>query len=71
MRGRTVCPTRRSGARDTHSRQRVALSVGCGRMGRMSEESLPDDTGPEHGDALPEYAERVLDVAERIPPGAS
>lgn len=47
----------------------------------MSEESLPDDTGPEHanarpehggpgpGDALPEYAERVLDVAERIPPG--
>ncbi|MET7848942.1 MGMT family protein [Streptomyces avermitilis] len=28
----------------------------------MSEESLP-------ADALPEYAERVLDVAERIPPG--
>ncbi|GAA3824532.1 MGMT family protein [Streptomyces chiangmaiensis] len=27
----------------------------------MSEESLPD--------ALPEYAERVLDVADRIPPG--
>jgi alkylated DNA nucleotide flippase Atl1 len=38
-------------------------------MGRMSEESLPDDTGPEHADALPDYAERVLDVAERIPPG--
>ncbi|MEU6217153.1 MGMT family protein [Streptomyces sp. NPDC047022] len=28
----------------------------------MSEESLPADT-------LPDYAERVLDVAERIPPG--
>ncbi|MBK3569011.1 MGMT family protein [Streptomyces sp. MBT62] len=35
----------------------------------MSEQSLPDDTGSEHADALPEYAERVLDVAERIPPG--
>ncbi|MFK4692072.1 alkylated DNA nucleotide flippase Atl1 [Streptomyces pristinaespiralis] len=32
-----------------------ALSVPCGRMGRMDE--------------LPEYAERVLEVAERIPPG--
>lgn len=31
-------------------------------MGRVSEESLA-------ADALPEYAERVLDVAERIPPG--
>ncbi|MEV6023468.1 MGMT family protein [Streptomyces sp. NPDC052036] len=28
----------------------------------MSERSLPED-------ALPEYAERVLDLAERIPPG--
>ncbi|MFJ5301832.1 MGMT family protein [Streptomyces sp. NPDC088350] len=35
----------------------------------MSEESLPNGVGPEHDDALPEYAERVLDVAERIPPG--
>lgn len=45
-----------------HGRRGVALSVGWGRMGRMSEESLP-------ADALPEYAERVLDVAEQIPPG--
>ncbi|MET7288315.1 MGMT family protein [Streptomyces sp. NPDC005573] len=27
------------------------------------------DPPPEHDDALPEYAERVLDVADRIPPG--
>ena len=57
MRGRTVCPKRRSGARYTHGRERVTLSVGWGRMGRMSEESLPDDAHQEHGDALPEYAE--------------
>ncbi|GCB46089.1 hypothetical protein SNL152K_3387 [Streptomyces sp. NL15-2K] len=39
-------------------------------MGRMSEESLPkDDAHGEHADTLPEYAERVLDVTERIPPG--
>ncbi|MDQ0992931.1 MGMT family protein [Streptomyces sp. V3I7] len=35
----------------------------------MSERSFPEDTHAGHGDALPEYAERVLDVAERIPPG--
>ncbi|WSF60204.1 MGMT family protein [Streptomyces sp. NBC_01352] len=68
-RGRTVCRKRRLRARDTHSRERVTLSVGWGRMGRMSEESLPDEARAEHADALPEYAERVLDVAERIPPG--
>ncbi|AVH56648.1 6-O-methylguanine DNA methyltransferase [Streptomyces dengpaensis] len=62
MRGRTVCLKRRRGARDTHSRCHLTLSVGWGRMGRMSEESLP-------ADALPEYAERVLEVAELIPPG--
>ncbi|MCZ4512255.1 MGMT family protein [Streptomyces sp. ActVer] len=62
MRGRTVCLKRCSGARDTHSRHRVTMSVLWGRMGRMSEQSLP-------ADALPEYAERVLDVAELIPPG--
>lgn len=62
MRGRTVCLKRCSGARDTHSRRRVTMSVLWGRMGRMSEQSLP-------ADALPEYAERVLDVAELIPPG--
>ncbi|WTX73266.1 MGMT family protein [Streptomyces sp. NBC_00647] len=60
--GRAVRPGRLSGAGDTHSRGRVTLSVGWGRMGRMSEESLP-------ADALPEYAERVLEVAELIPPG--
>ncbi|QDN59930.1 6-O-methylguanine DNA methyltransferase [Streptomyces sp. RLB3-17] len=62
IRGRTVCPKCASVARDTHSHRIVALSVGWGRMGRMSEESLPTD-------ALPEYAERVLEVAESIPPG--
>ncbi|MFI5568742.1 MGMT family protein [Streptomyces sp. NPDC051740] len=35
----------------------------------MSQESLPSDGGPEHPDALPEYAERVLEVAELVPPG--
>ncbi|WTB38503.1 MGMT family protein [Streptomyces sp. NBC_00827] len=62
MRGRTVCLTRRRGARATRGRHPVTLSVGWGRMGRMSEESLPADD-------LPEYAERVLEVAELIPPG--
>ncbi|WEV25505.1 MGMT family protein [Streptomyces sp. 71268] len=41
------------------------LSVGCGRMRRMSRES-EERTEP---DELPDYAERVLAVAERIPPG--
>ncbi|WAX78073.1 MGMT family protein [Streptomyces sp. KMM 9044] len=35
----------------------------------MSQQSLPSDTGPKCAGALPEYAERVLDAAERIPPG--
>jgi alkylated DNA nucleotide flippase Atl1 len=35
----------------------------------MSEESLPDDARAEYADELPEYAERVLDVAEMIPAG--
>ncbi|WP_075732863.1 MGMT family protein [Streptomyces acidiscabies] len=35
----------------------------------MSEQSLPDDARAEYTDALPEYAERVLDVTELIPPG--
>lgn len=35
----------------------------------MSEESLPQDAHADHADALPDYAERVLEVAERIPPG--
>ena len=48
---------------DTHGHERVALSVAWGRMGRMSEESLPHEDRGEHPDALPAYAERVLDVA--------
>lgn len=42
-----------------------ALSVAWGRMDRMSEESEPAGGPPAH----PEYAERVLEVAELIPPG--
>ena len=38
-------------------------------MDRVSQESLPSDAVPEHPHALPEYAERVLEVAELIPPG--
>ncbi|UOG78825.1 MGMT family protein [Streptomyces sp. CB09030] len=67
--GRTVCPKRRSRARDAHRPERAVLSVECGRMGRMSEQSLPDDARAERADALPEYAERVLEVTEVIPPG--
>ncbi len=52
-----------------HARERVALSVGWGRMSRMSQQSLPSDGPPDHPDALPEYAEKVLEVAELIPPG--
>ncbi|MCI3222194.1 hypothetical protein GXP76_08355 [Streptomyces sp. NP-1717] len=40
------------------------LSVPCGRMGRMTSDE-PDEVSGE----LPEYAERVLDVADLIPPG--
>lgn len=44
------------------------LSEGCGRMGRMSRESRePEDGGS--AEELPEYAERVLEVAELIPSG--
>lgn len=35
----------------------------------MSEQSLPDGGRPENAGALPEYAERVLDVTELIPAG--
>ncbi len=36
----------------------------------MSEQSLPDDDArAAYGDTLPEYAERVLEVTESIPPG--
>ncbi|MCQ6252265.1 MGMT family protein [Streptomyces malaysiensis] len=50
------------------------VSAGCGRMGRMSRESRenrePDHDGDGDGSGgLPEYAERVLEVAELIPSG--
>lgn len=49
----------------TLCRGAVTVSVGYGRMDRMSEES-----GPEQGLLrYPEYAERVFEVAELIPPG--
>ncbi|GGS85500.1 6-O-methylguanine DNA methyltransferase [Streptomyces daghestanicus] len=68
--GRTVCPKRILRARDAdRSRERATVSVGCGTMGRMSEESLPDGVRSGPPDALPEYAERVLEVTELIPPG--
>ncbi|QKW61248.1 MGMT family protein [Streptomyces sp. NA03103] len=67
--GRTVCPKRGFRARDEGPRECVALSAECGTMGRMSEQILPDGVRPENADALPEYAERVLDVTELIPPG--
>jgi alkylated DNA nucleotide flippase Atl1 len=35
----------------------------------MSEPSTAENARERDADALPEYAERVLDVAERIPPG--
>ncbi|MCG7204588.1 MGMT family protein [Streptomyces arenae] len=35
----------------------------------MSEQSRPADTREGYPDELPEYAERVLEVAERIPSG--
>ncbi|MFF8725088.1 MGMT family protein [Streptomyces sp. NPDC015171] len=35
----------------------------------MSEQSPPENAREGYADELPEYAERVLDVAERIPPG--
>lgn len=44
------------------------LSVGCGRMGRMSRESREPEDG-DSAEELPEYAERVLEVAELIPSG--
>ncbi|MFE5396559.1 MGMT family protein [Streptomyces sp. NPDC056568] len=35
----------------------------------MSEQNLSDDGVPEYADTLPEYAERVLEVTDLIPPG--
>lgn len=55
----------------------AGLSVAYGRMGRMSQDqtdgggsgTAPPGAGPPDHPELPEYAERVLDVAELIPPG--
>lgn len=55
----------------------AGLSVAYGRMGRMSQDqtdgggsgTAPPGAGPPEYPELPEYAERVLDVAELIPPG--
>ncbi|GAA0898771.1 MGMT family protein [Streptomyces asiaticus] len=68
---------RSAGRAEGRAAQRVArcvarlssgLSEGCGRMGRMSRESRePEDGGS--AEELPEYAERVLEVAELIPSG--
>ncbi|MEV5881660.1 MGMT family protein [Streptomyces sp. NPDC052020] len=35
----------------------------------MNEERLPDDARADHAGSLPDYAERVLEVTELIPPG--
>lgn len=55
----------------------LPLSVPCGSMDRMSgtadtgadETGIPAAAEPPEAAALPAYAERVLDVAELIPPG--
>lgn len=61
---RPFAPARTLGTR-THSVP-AALSVAYGRMGRMSQDETGGGGPPA---ALPEYAERVLDVADLIPPG--
>lgn len=47
------------------------MSVAYGRMDRMSQHRTSSDgtSDDRTSHALPEYAERVLDVAELIPPG--
>lgn len=63
---RTVC--------DEDDTGQDALSVAYGRMGRMSEDRTSDSrtvAGPADPviAELPVYAERVLDVADLVPPG--
>jgi alkylated DNA nucleotide flippase Atl1 len=48
---------------------RGPLSVASGRMGPVSDESVPDAPCRVHAGELPAYAERVLEVADLIPPG--
>ncbi|WTS93567.1 MGMT family protein [Streptomyces sp. NBC_00096] len=56
MVARTGGRTGQQGASRSGTQASIRMSVPCGTMGRMSEE-------------LPAYAERVLEAAERIPPG--
>ncbi len=65
MRGRKVFTGLQFVSYRTLCRGPLTVSVGCGRMDRMSEESGAEQDLPEY----PEYAERVLEVAELIPPG--
>lgn len=65
MRGRKVFTELQFVSYRTLCRGPLTVSVGYGRMDRMSEESGPEQGLPEY----PEYAERVLEVAELIPPG--
>ncbi|OON81276.1 hypothetical protein B1H18_07915 [Streptomyces tsukubensis] len=61
----------------TLCRGHATLSEACGRMVRMSEKDMPGagpGPGPQEAPAAgageyPEYAERVLEVTELIPPG--
>ncbi|GAA2416900.1 MGMT family protein [Streptomyces pulveraceus] len=65
VRARTPCHRART--------DRAGMSVAYGRMGGVSQQRKSGEVDPAGGDrtshALPEYAERVLDVAELIPPG--
>ena len=45
------------------------VSVPYGTMVRMHGSEQPGPSSPDGPPELPEYAERVLDVTERIPPG--
>ncbi|MFF3499084.1 MGMT family protein [Streptomyces sp. NPDC003247] len=60
------------GARPEHT-ARPPEDAGTGRGHEETRggyaDAPPEHAPPEHADALPEYAERVLDVAELIPPG--
>lgn len=65
MRGRKVFTELQFVSYRTLCRGPLTVSVRYGRMVRMSEESGPE----QELSAYPEYAERVFEVAELIPPG--
>ncbi|WSI31722.1 MGMT family protein [Streptomyces sp. NBC_01341] len=67
----TRAPACARGVGDRGDTGRARLSVAYGRMGRMSEDRTSGGrTGtPPPAPELPAYAERVLDVADLIPPG--